>query len=132
MEAASVDLVETRSDGYAPLLDGVRATFAATVSGGERLFMTDAEGLWSAYLDNLPAERQTHTCHACRRFVETCGGLVCIGADGTTRAALWDPDAVPAFYRPAVAALRRAVERARVTGVFLSKQVTLGTPRTGE
>ena len=32
---------------------------------------TTAPDLFARYLDNLPGERDIHTCSACRRFVET-------------------------------------------------------------
>ena len=122
------------SAAYAGLLKGVQQTFAAQTRDGARLFCTDATGLYDTYLDNLPGDRQTHTCSACRRFVEAFGGLVTIDESGTETSALWDPSSVPEFYRPAVHALAaRVVSRQfRVTAPFLHGRDVLGTPVTGD
>lgn len=117
---------------YRALLAGVDKTFAAATSAGQRLFCTDAEGLFDAYLDGLPAERQIHTCSACRRFVRGFGGLVTVAEDGTATSALWDPERVPGFYRASVTAMRALVVRRRVSGPFLSKEAAWGTARTGD
>jgi hypothetical protein len=119
------------ADEYAALLAAVQATFEDAARDGARLFTAAADGLYAAYLDHLPAERQQHDCAACRRFIEAYGGLVAIADDGTTIPAMWNPDAVTDFYRPAVAALHTAVRQARVTGVFLCAEATLGKPVTG-
>jgi hypothetical protein len=82
-------------------------------------------------LDSLPAERQVHNCHACRRFIEVYGGLVAIdGKTGETVPAMWLPEGVPEFYRDAFAQLCARVTRARVTGVFLTRRGEWGTPLT--
>jgi len=44
---------------------------------------------------------------------------------------MWQGD-VPEMFRPSVEAMRRAIENAKVSGVFLSKEKLLGTPITGE
>jgi len=113
---------------YEALLDCVRKTFAAT--SGQPLFRTDAV-LEAAFLDNLGDERQSHACSACRHFLKTFGGLVTIGEDGRQASALWDAEAVPAFYRPAVSAMQRLAARAAIVTPFLSPLGTWGKPRTG-
>ena len=115
---------------YSALLASVKQSFARATATGARLFCTDAEGLNDLYLGNLADERQTHTCHACRRFIETYGALVTIGDDGQTAPAMWnDP---PEFYRPAFDAMTKRIRKAKVTGPFLTKEATWGTPNTGE
>lgn len=111
----------------------VQARFLANLAdGGNVLFTTDAKGLFESYLDALPpADRQHHTCHACRRFFETYGGLVTIDADGRTVPAVWCADDASDYYRPAVEAVAKMVRRARVTGVFRSKLPVWGQPVTG-
>jgi len=95
------------------------------------LFETSADGLWDAYLNAFPAsDRQFHTCTACRRFIETYGGLVVIDDKGMTESAFWSADVVGAE-GPAVAAMAKLVRRAKVTGPFLSKATTWGFPVTG-
>lgn len=127
--AVTAEPVHDHDADYAGLLAGVRATFSRTT--GRPLFQTSAEGMTDLYLGNLGAERQVHTCSACRRFLENFGSLATIADDGFATSALWDADAVPDFYRPAVAAMASAVSRAKVTGVFLSSEATWGTPNTG-
>jgi hypothetical protein len=80
----------------------------------------------------LPALRQLHNCSACRNFIRLYGGLVGITEGGETVPAMWNPEAVPAFYRPAFSALRDAVKKARVTSLFLTKRTVWGQPVTGK
>lgn len=117
-------------DDYEDLLGSVRDHFAATASSGP-LFTTDAEGLFAVFLDSLPEhERQHHTCHACRNFVERYGGIVSIDESGRTVPVMWGD--APGFYGPAFAAVRKIVSRARVNGVFLTSERVWGQPVTGE
>lgn len=123
----------TTIDPYQILRQQVQDHFAAATADRTQLFTTDAQGLYDRYLEHLPDDqRQHHTCSACRRFIETYGGLVVIGPDGVTAPAFWGLDAVPAIYQAAVQAMRRAVAQASVTGVFYSGEATWGQPRTGE
>lgn len=119
-----------RDNGYEELLGSVRDHFAASAAQGP-LFTTDAEGLFAAFLAALPEhERQHHTCHACRHFVERHGGLVSIDEEGRTIPVMWGD--APGFYGSAFAAVRRLVGKAKVTGVFLSAEKVWGQPVTGE
>lgn len=120
---------------YDAFLGRVNERFLANCDSGKSpLFTTDAEGLWDLYLDSFPdpTERQYHNCHACRQFIERFGALAVIGDDGRVSSAIWNEDDAPASYRPALAAMSKAVRRAKVTGVFLSDGPVLGTPETGE
>ncbi len=97
-----------------------------------RLFTTDAEGLWEAYLGAFEdeASKQHHNCRACRSFIERYGGLVVIDpADGSAEPAMWLESPTEELL-PAVVAMKKIVRRARVTGVFLSADRALGTPVT--
>lgn len=114
---------------YDDFLGQVQARFAAVAD--RPLFTTDAAGLFEAYLDVIPADRQHYTCHACKRFIEGYGGLVTIDEGGRTRSAIWHDEGVPDFCRPVVACLSRIVGHAKVTGVFLSTTKVWGTPVTG-
>ncbi len=117
---------------YTALLASVRQSFGQIITGIHGgLFTTDAEDLNALYLDSLPGERQVHDCHACRRFIELYGGLVAINDEGETVPAMWNPAGVPKFYHDTFAALYTRVKKARVTGVFLTKQALWGTPMTG-
>lgn len=102
-------------------------------NGSRPLFTTDTKSLWDLYLDSFtdPAERQYHNCHACRHFIERFGSLVTISDDGLTMPAIWHEDDAPTIYKRAVAAMAKAVRRAKVNGVFLSSGEMWGTPKTG-
>lgn len=115
---------------YSALLETVTAHFKASTDGVGAVFKTDADGLFEAYLDALPAERQVHNCNCCRKFIETYGSLVCITDDGEKQPIMWGGD-MPGFYQPAFARLAHLVKKAKVTGVFLTKEAVWGTPQTG-
>lgn len=119
---------------YDGFLARVNARFLANCANGDKpLFITDAANLWGAYLGSFtdPTERQYHNCHACRQFIERFGSLAIIGDDGMTSPAIWHEDDALDAYRPALAAMAKAVRRANVTGVFLSQDKVWGTPATG-
>jgi hypothetical protein len=118
---------------YDQFLARINARFQTLVANKTPLFTTDEENLFPAYLAALPpADRQHHSCHACRHFVERFGGLVVIDEGGRTTPAIWNEEDAPAYYRPAVAELARLVRKARVNGVFHCSQPTWGQPTTGE
>ncbi len=117
-------------DQYPEFLAATRRRFDRATGSGPPLFTTDAEGLFTAFLAALPPpKRQHYTCNACRRFVERFGGLVTIDLAGKTTSILWEEEEAPIFFGDAVQALRRAVEKAAVTGVFLATDTVWGTPQ---
>lgn len=142
VEAAPLRDAHADAEYDAYLARMTRRYLANTTNGAAPLFHTDAAGLWAAYLDTFgprPADgekaepaRQYHTCNACRHFVERFGDLVTIDENGMATPAFWHEEDAPEPYRPAVAAMARIVRRAKVTGVFLSPTVSLGTRETGE
>jgi hypothetical protein len=98
------------------------------------LFQTDAdpESLWNAYLGNIRDDRRQHyNCHCCRHFIQRVGGLVTIDENGRQRSALWAFQP-PDFFLRSIESLHSLVKNAKVTGVFLSADRVLGTPRTKE
>jgi hypothetical protein len=113
---------------FAALLDSVSATFGASPGP---LFTTNAADLFDLYLNNLPDEQGVHTCTACRKFVESFGDLVTIGEDGRAVSAIWRAEGAPPFYRASIKAIQSEVQRARVTGPFLSSEPRYGMPKTG-
>lgn len=117
---------QTRDDvAYETLRDSLQVQ-------AQPLFTTDVTGLFDVFLANLPDEhRQHYTCHACRKFVETYGGLVTIDERGVARSAIWSTD-VPDFFAVAVDAMLLKINKANVTGVFLADKAVWGTPVTGE
>ena len=76
---------------YTALLAAVRAHAAsASTSASGPLLVTDAVGVYDAFLAALPDRiRPAYACATCRQFVERHGGLVTIGPRGEQRAWLW-------------------------------------------
>jgi len=133
MKTSTTAVAHDHERDYGALLDAARRSFERVTEGETRLFLTDAKDLFATYLSNIPlAERQVHNCSACRRFVDTYGGVVVIAEDGLTWPVMWDPEGVPDFYADAFRALQKAVKRARVISTFLTKAATWGQPQTGE
>lgn len=125
--------LDSVKDGYPLFEHNLQEFFNRAISGGKKLFTTNVAGLWELYLGNLPVEaRQHYTCHACRHFIERFGGLVTIDENGIMHSALWDVENTPKFFVPAVSAMKAAVLKARVSGVFVPEARVLGTPKTGE
>jgi hypothetical protein len=130
--ANAADLLADHVHEYPELLRLIQARFdMLTIDPKVRLFTTRADNLWSIYLDSLPVDRQYHTCHCCRRFIETYGGLVTIDESGVTHSAIWSAETAGPFYGGVVQALSSYVEHQRVTGVFVSDEQVWGTPSTG-
>lgn len=126
---ASTDI----DDRYADFLSATQKHFdAIVVERRMRLFVTDAVGLWDAYLANAPPSvRKSRTCNSCKSFIQKFGALVTILPDGDTASAVWSTDAPPA-YADAARAMKMIAERASITSVFRSSSATWGTPNTGE
>lgn len=120
-------------DQYPEFRQSLVQRFDSVVGNGTPLFRTDADGLFDLFLANLPEEvRQHYTCNACRHFVTRYGGLVSISESGELTPAIWEPDTVPTFFRESVTAMKQAVLKSKVTGVFISGNAVLGQPVTGE
>ena len=110
------------------------AYLATMALPAESLFVTDVD-LWPVYLDSFeePFEQQYHNCHACREFIRRFGNLVTINpVTGETKSAVWRPEESPNSYRKAISTMRSAVDAAKIVGIFLSSDETLGTPVTGK
>lgn len=99
---------------------------------GKPLFATSADGLFDAFLANLPSEyRQHYTCNCCRRFIDAFGGLVTINDKGVAQSIMWPLNA-PMLFEESVDSMRNMIDSANVTGVFLHGKPVWGTPVTGE
>lgn len=133
MKTLTATLGNDTDTDYHEYLARVNARFLRNTEGGAPLFTTDAEDLWETYLASFedPAIRQHHNCHACRRFIETFGGLVTIDESGSPAPAIWNPEDAPEECLPAIEALAKRVRRAKITGVFLCSEPKWGTPQTG-
>lgn len=121
---------------YNAFLNRIEDYFLRTTRGlgkeVEPLFTTDTENLFDTFLTNIPVQdRQYHTCHACRHFIDRFGGLVTIDKRGKTVSAIWNEDDAPDYYKLAIAAMISRVKKAKVTGVFLTKEKVWGNPVTG-
>lgn len=130
-KTATVAANPNHDHDYSALLISARSSFNSVAGAHEFLFRTDADELNNLYLVSLPSERQIHNCSCCRRFIETYGGLVAITENGEMIPAMWNPEGVPEFYRPAFAALFNRVKRARITSIFHTKEKVWGSPETG-
>ena len=104
----------TSHDDYQPMLEAVRAQFAG-VTGP--LFTTTATGrdLWDEWMDDMPEhEKKQHDCHACRRFVETYGGLVRIDEQGVAPGKM-TPSELGAFIRSETVKWTKTAQDAGIT-----------------
>lgn len=118
------------TNGYAELLENIKASFAAKMKDNIKtpLFRTDATGLFDTFLQYIPdTYKQEYTCRACQHFVDRFGGLVFIKEDGTTESAIWNVDNIPGMFQEPIAQMKEIVESANVQDVFVSDYVNLGT-----
>jgi hypothetical protein len=120
-------------DHYEDFSQLVKSRFNMVVSGNHPLFVTNAENLFDVYLNNIPEEgRQHYNCHACRHFINRFGGLAMITENGEMASALWNEnDGIPSFFKNSVKAMKDVVNKAKVKGVFVSKESVLGQPTMG-
>lgn len=120
-------------DGYPALERLVRDRLATTPGPW---FTTNAEGLFDLFLAGLPEGRRQHyNCRCCRKFFDAYGGLVTINEAGQHLSVVWavgeEYRDVPDLFIRSYTAVWSRVIHARVTGVFVSSQGTLGTPEAG-
>jgi len=136
MKQTSVSISDDHHDesAYSDFLAGLAANFKRVVDGGAKLFSTDAEKLFDVFLSELPEGeiRQHYNCHACRRFVDMFGGIVTIDELGQSTPSMWSGGWASGLYAASVEALRKAVAKAKVTGVFIGPKSPWGLPVTGE
>jgi hypothetical protein len=93
------------------------------------LFTTDATGLFEAWLAGIPEDqRQHYNCRCCRRFVERYCSLAQINTNGELRPSLLVGGHVGDFFEPSVSEMAKIVNKAKITGVFLSGDPIWGTP----
>lgn len=114
-------------------LEIIKKGFKEAIKDGKKLFSATVGGneLWELYLGSFPEEhRQHYNCRACRQFIERYGNLVTINEDGSTHSVMWSMDA-PDFFKKVVGLMKATVENSRVSGVFISDEITLGKPDAG-
>lgn len=120
------------SDQYSEYEKALKEYFTSTASNAPALFTTDAKDLFNEYLNNIPSEaRQHYNCNTCKNFVNRFGNIVMIDEHSAARSVLWNEEVAPDFFKSSVEALRKAVDKSNVNGVFLSDRKVLGQPVTG-
>ena len=118
-------------DGYGIFEKMIKDKFETLVKEDTPLFITDANGLWDIYLNNLPEEaRQYYNCNGCRHFIDRFGALVTITEKGKMKSVIWSED-VPEFFKKSVDKMHEAVLNSKIKRVFISDERVLGTPKTG-
>lgn len=126
-EGSSTVETSGEDEQYKRLLLNLDSTYQPKVATRVPVYTTDAEGLFDAFLDALPADRRQHyNCDRCRAFVTRFGGLVTLDGADLTVPLLWDLDAGLPFFQASIAAVHRLVVRAKITGVFLSSEKEWG------
>ncbi len=122
-------------DGYEEFMDSVHNHFKNAVASGNPLFTTSgSEDLFEKYfVSNLSdAKKQHYNCNCCKKFVNTYGGLVYVDSSGNQQPVLWpDPALVPNVFKDSVKAMRKFVLNSKISGVFLSEEVSWGQKKTG-
>ncbi|OME54042.1 hypothetical protein BSK59_15790 [Paenibacillus odorifer] len=123
-------VTDSANDNYPHFSETIKEHFASF--SDKPLFTTDTEDLFETFLAHLPEHaRQHYNCNCCRRFINQFGGLVSINDKGKVTSVLWDADNTPEFFVEAVSVLQHVVNKAKVTGVFLSSDKNLGQPSSG-
>ena len=127
------EVARREDDEYHTLLDSIKRSFATQINDGkEPLFTTDVENLYDVFVNHLPFyARQTYNCRACRDFVNKYGSLVRISDKGYLEPVMWNRVRTTSFFEDALQTVYAAVSNAKVTGVFITSEKTLGTPKTG-
>lgn len=126
-------MMSENSYEYKDFLEAVKKQFEFIVKEEKKLFVTNAEGLFDAYLNNLPEKsRQHYNCKTCKSFIEKYGALVTICDTGKIKSVIWNENFAPDFFKESVKAMKNIVLNSKVEGVFISEIEILGQPATGK
>lgn len=101
--------------------------------GDGKLYTSDVANLDQVYLNSFTnaKDRQYHNCNACRSFLKRYGGLlVTNGVEVQSALFNFCGDLAPKHFEEALLQMARAVNKARITGIFASKLAKLGQPET--
>jgi hypothetical protein len=135
MASASDSKTPVVDTDYEDYLKRIDARFHDLVYNRKtQLFTTDAGAsknfFFDIYLNTFddPVDRQYHNCNSCRHFIEQYGTLAVVDESGVTRSAIWSLLDIPGPYTKFVVAIMSAVEKAKITGVFVTDQRYLGDP----
>lgn len=125
------ELVIPVGEAYHVYVERVKAR-AAMLASDQHLFTTDTPNLFEAFLKGIPDDaKQYHTCTACKKFINAYGGLVLI-TNGMKLPIFWALEDTPEYYHAAITNIIKAIEQAKVTGVFRSSETTWGSQYTGD
>jgi hypothetical protein len=126
--ATETSQVRAEDPRYERFLRSIQERFDAVALPTVPLFTTDADGLFDAYLATFPeTDRQHYNCNACRRFLDTFGGIVAVDpSTGAIVPALWDDES------DASRELARLVRKSKITGAAVFDVGVWGQPKTGE
>lgn len=129
----SIGEIDCGHDGWETFIAGIERKFRDAVNDGkEKVFTTDARGLWAVFMAGIPEDRQQHyNCRACRSFIERYGGLVTVNSKtGELLPIMWH-GVSPVFFAKSVSNLAYQVKHANITGVFVTGLAELGSHRAG-
>lgn len=135
MECTAIQSVFDRDDRlFDSFARSCEHQFATVAPGNTPIFTVETKrDLYDIYLDAFPAsERQHHTCHCCRQFIQRYGNLAVVDDAGMITPAIWNSQTVPEQFRPVAEALEFAVRSGVVDGVFVASEKVWGTPVTGQ
>lgn len=117
---------------YETMIMTMQRRVIESVAAGEKLFTTNSDSLFGAYLAGLPLDLlQYHLCSCCNSFLNRYGGLVTIDEEGRTHPLLWPEEPEFGVYNLSVDRMRHLVKTSPVTGVFLSSKEVLGIRSSG-
>lgn len=127
---------QTKHDQDYKTLEGLVSSAFDSVDREDKevIVTTDAAPgvLWDAYITNIPGHiRQTYTCSCCRRFIQNYGGLAVVHSSFVRSPLFWSENPTKRTFYNAIRAMKDLVDKAKITGVFYSKEQFLGTPLTG-
>lgn len=123
---------DASNDNYEALEKHVSQALNNAVANGDKVFTTNAEGLFNVFLANIPHyARQYYTCRACESFFNKYAGLVTIDGYGDMKPVFWKSVATPSFFKQAVYAMYDKILDSKVTGVFLTDEKYLGRHKDG-
>lgn len=123
---------DASTDNYQEFEKYTNQALAGVIASGQKIFTTNVRGLFDTFLANLPHQaRQYYTCNACRKFFELYGSLVTIGSNGEIHNIFWDVNTAPQFFKKTALAMTQQIKSAKVTGVFVTSEKTLGKKKDG-
>jgi len=118
---------------YHAFIERLNNRFITNSNNGQTpIFETDAKNLWETFLNNIPEDqRQFNNCHCCRHFIERYAGLVIVDPDGSLVPAMWNINDAPEEYKTSIFDIIVALQKSKITNVFVSSEKVYGTPTTG-